>query len=239
MCAKISVAMAAYQGERYLPVQLDSILSQLGPQDEVVVSYDRSMDGTLQVLEAYRQKDPRVKIFYNERPGITGNFNNAIANCTGDYIYISDQDDQWVSGKVEAVQACFAAEKVDLVIHNGVHVDNDLQPVSEPFFTIFRIGNGKLKNLIKPRYSGCCMAFTRRLQKILLPMPEIKAYDHWIGMVGECFGRIGYVDKVLLLHRLHGGNATTPRRKMSVIIKTRSKLVWCLLYRRLRKGKRS
>lgn len=231
---KISVAMAVYQGESYLKEQLDSILVQLRNYDEIVVSYDKSTDRTLEILQAYAAKDSRIKIIMNRNPGVTRNFNNAIEHCTGDYIYISDQDDQWLSGKVEIVQRCFEEKKPDLVIHNGIHTDADLNPIGESFFKIYRIGNGKIRNIIKPRYSGCCMAFTKEMQQIILPMPEIRGYDQWIATVCEFWGHIEYPEQVLLLHRLHGNNVTTSRRPLPVIIRMRSRLIINLIRRWLR-----
>ena len=123
MSEMISVAMAAYQGALYLPVQIDSILIQLKPDDELVISYDESKDDTLRILEEYQARDSRVKIVKNTVPGVTGNFNNAIANCSGDYIYISDQDDRWAENKVAVVQRTFRETKADLIIHNGIHTN--------------------------------------------------------------------------------------------------------------------
>lgn len=234
MAAEISVAMAAYQGEKYLSVQVDSILSQLGREDELVVSYDASIDRTLEILQDYAQRDSRVKVVENPCPGVTGNFNNAIAHCTGRYIYISDQDDRWQPDKVAVVQRAFRETGCGLVIHNGVHTDEDLEPVGRPFFQMYRIGDGKLRNFAKPRMSGCCMAFTREMRDVILPIPEIHGYDQWIALVCEFWGKIAYPPEILLYHRLHGGNVTQGRRPLRVILAMRSKLLACLGLRGLR-----
>ena len=114
--ASISVAMAVYNGETYLAQQLDSILRQLEPQDEIVVSYDKSKDGTWELLRQYREKYPRVRVLENQNPGINGNFNNAIAACRGDYIFICDQDDLWADNKRGAVVETFEKTGADMVI---------------------------------------------------------------------------------------------------------------------------
>ena len=59
----ISVAMAAFNGEKYLKMQLDSVCSQISSKDEIVVSVDPSKDDTLKILKEYRGKDSRLKIF--------------------------------------------------------------------------------------------------------------------------------------------------------------------------------
>ena len=237
--ASISVAMAVYNGEKYLPEQLDSILSQLEPKDEIVISYDKSKDGTWQLIESYSEKYPQVRVLENAHPGINGNFNNAIAGCTGDYIFICDQDDRWAENKRSAVVETFEKTGADMVIHNGVHINTQGEVISDPFFTLYRIGDGKLKNILKPRYSGCCTAFTRAMADKIMPMPmNLDAYDHWIGTVGEFMGKIAYEDRILLYHRLHDNNVTpVSTRSLKVIFRAR----WTLLQnlrRRIRRERR-
>lgn len=238
--ASISVAMAVYNGETYLAQQLDSILRQLEPQDEIVVSYDKSKDGTWELLRQYREKYPQVRVLENQNPGINGNFNNAIAACRGDYIFICDQDDLWADNKRGAVVETFEKTGADMVIHNGVHIDGEGKVISQPFFTLYRIGDGKLKNILKPRYSGCCTAFSREMAKKIMPMPmKLDAYDHWIGTIGEFMGTIAYDDRVLLYHRLHGGNVTpVSTRSPLVILKARARLL-LELRRRIKREKRA
>ena len=237
--ASISVAMAVYNGETYLPEQLDSILAQLEPQDEIVISYDKSKDGTWQLIQSYSEKYPQVRVLENAHPGINGNFNNAIAGCTGDYIFICDQDDRWAENKRSAVLETFEKTGADMVIHNGVHINTQGEIISDPFFTLYRIGDGKLKNILKPRYSGCCTAFTRAMAEKIMPMPmNLDAYDHWIGTVGEFMGKIAYEDRILLYHRLHDNNVTpVSTRSLKVIFQAR----WTLLqnlHRRIRRERR-
>ena len=235
MSEKVSIAMAVYQGEKYLGTQLDSILKQLGPDDEIIASYDKSKDSTLSLLEEYARKDSRLIIVYNDKPGVTGNFNNAITHCTGDYIYISDQDDRWADNKVLKVQRCFQETHADLVIHNGIHTDENLNPIGKPFFEMYRIGDGKIRNIIKPRYSGCCMAFTKKMKEIILPMPEIRGYDQWIATVCEFFGKIAYLDDILIEHRLHTDNVTpTKRRPLKIVLMMRARLIAFLIGRGIR-----
>lgn len=236
----ISVAIAAYNGEVYLREQLDSILKQLETQDEIVVSYDKSKDGTWELLQEYQKNYPQVRVLQNQHPGINGNFNNAIADCKGDYIFICDQDDRWADNKRSAVIETFTKTNADMVIHNGVHIDGAGEVISKPFFSMYRIGDGKLKNIMKPRYSGCCTAFTREMAKKIMPMPmNLDAYDHWIGTVGEFMGKIAYDERILLYHRLHGGNVTPVNtRSLSVILRARGTLLAELAKRMLRERRK-
>ncbi len=105
---KISVAMAYYNGGRYIKEQMDSILSQLGEKDEVIVSVDGASDG----IKAPSFKDVRsgfpIHIVKGPGKGVVRNFENAIRHCNGDIIYLSDQDDIWKPDKVEKVNYAFS-----------------------------------------------------------------------------------------------------------------------------------
>lgn len=180
MSATVSVALPVYNGALYLAEQLDSILQQLEVQDEIVVAYQSSADDSLEILKRYQAADPRVKILENKQTGITANFNLAIAHCTGDYIFLSDQDDVWLPEKRRVVLEAFASTNADMIIHNAVHTDAQLHRDNRTFFEIYPIGPGKWKNIKKPRMSGCCMAFSRGMRDKLLPLPEIYGYDQWL-----------------------------------------------------------
>ncbi len=232
--------MAVYEGEKYLSAQLDSILCQLRSYDELIISYDKSKDSTWDIINDYAAMDSRISIYKNPSSGITSNFNNALKHCKGRYIYISDQDDIWLSNKIATVQKTFMDTNANLVIHNGVHTNSMLKPITRPFNEIYRIGNGKIMNILLPRYSGCCMAFTRKMLKKIYPMPEIYGYDQWIATICEFCGHIEYPKEVLIMHRLHSNNATPfgKSRPLPKILKARSLLIINLI-KRLNKIKRS
>lgn len=233
MFKSVSVAMAVYNGERYLKQQVDSILEQLGTNDELVISYDKSQDRTWDLISKYAADDCRVRVIRNTSPGVVSNFNNAIQACGKDVILISDQDDVWKPGKRNAMLGVLNDSGADLVIHNVVHIDAEGSIISTPLFEEFGIGKGLLRNFVAPRYSGCCMAFPASSRKIILPMPDSVAnYDHWIGVVCEAFGKVVFDDRVFLEHRLHGSNVTTSRRKLRVIATQRKNLLIELIKRK-------
>ncbi|MDR0620012.1 MAG: glycosyltransferase, partial [Bacteroidales bacterium] len=122
--------MATYNGEKYIKEQLDSILCQLGMDDELIISDDGSTDKTLEIIQHYQE--PRVKILSNvKRHSIIGNFENALIHAKGDYIFLADQDDVWTSDKVNVVLAALAT--TDLVVSDCTVVDGDLKCVIHSF----------------------------------------------------------------------------------------------------------
>ena len=162
----VSVCIATYNGAKYLKEQLESILCQLTESDEVVVSDDGSCDGTVELIRNY--KDSRIHFFPNERrKGIVGNFENALLNASGEYIFLADQDDVWFPRKV---QLCLKGlESNDLVLHDAVVVDSELNVLHDSFFTLRNVRRGLWRNLYMNGYIGCCMAFRKEFLKYLLP----------------------------------------------------------------------
>ena len=225
----ISVCMAAYNGEKYIREQLDSILCQLGAEDEVIISDDGSSDGTLAAVESLH--DPRIRIVSNPGPhGYTKNFENALKQSRGDVILISDQDDVWVKDKVKIVLE--ALEGYDLVIHDAVVTDENLQVTYPSHFARMGIRPGFLRDFIRMRYSGACMAMTRSFLETALPFPEnaeLCPYDNWLAFLAEYRGTAHVIFRQLILYRRHGDNALTAgeysTRPLSVRIRSR---LYCL-----------
>ena len=116
MTIMVSVCIATYNGVNYIREQLVSILCQLSSHDEIIISDDGSTDNTIDVLESIR--DLRIKIIYNKgRHGVVPNFENALRNSTGDFIFFADQDDIWDEHKV--ARCMTALKDADLVVHNA------------------------------------------------------------------------------------------------------------------------
>jgi len=214
----ISVCMATYNGEKYIEEQVESILLQLGEDDELVVSDDGSTDNTLKILESFNDK--RIKIFNHDRTKIkvpfllssemadrfyyaARNFENALAKAKGDYIFLSDQDDVWMPNKVEKVIPYLKEDK--LVISDAWIVDSNLKKVDK--LSKYRIyKKGFLVNIYirggAPQ--GCVCAFTKNIKNFILPIPKnTLTHDFWIGLLSELKFSSVYIPEQLVLYRRH------------------------------------
>ena len=210
---RISVCIPTYNGERFIAKQLASILGQLSDQDEVIVSDDSSTDRTIEIIEGF--KDNRIKIFKDQtfRSPIF-NLENAILNCNGKYIFLSDQDDVWCEDKVFIFLKHL--ESNDMVISDCQIVNEEDDILVKSFFEINRSGKGFVKNLMKNGYLGCCMAFNRRVLNLATPFPpRIAMHDIWLGSVASIFGRLTFIDDKLTLYRRHGFNFSPTSEKSS------------------------
>ncbi len=205
---KISVAMATYNGEKYLRIQLESILNNLRSYDEVIISDDGSVDNTLSILSEYAEKDGRIKIVSGPNLGVIKNFENAINHCSGRYVFLSDQDDIWHNNKVENILSVFKNSKPDVILHNANILKN-----GEIIGTLKeKVGYRKsiFGNIIKNSFTGCCMAFDMVFSNNFLPFPDeekITMHDWYIGLMALKKGKVEYIKHPLIDYRIHENNA--------------------------------
>ncbi len=226
---RASVAMAVYNGERYLRPQLDSILCQLGPRDELVISCDPSTDKTAEIAKEYAAADFRVRVICNPRPGLQRNFTNAVSSCRGEFVFLSDQDDVWHPEKLESVLGAFEGTGADLVVHDASFADAELRPTGKTVFEAYGTYNNPFFNIVRCNFWGCCMAFRRDFGEKVCPFPDGLGHDLWLGVLAGFHGKIVRVNSDLLTHRLHGANATMHRRSLGVIAVHRLRLICKLL----------
>lgn len=227
----ISVAMAVYNGEKFIEKQIDSIMKQLSSDDELVISINESTDNSLEVINKKAEEDKRIKVINNPDKGVTQNFNCALLNCSGDYIYISDQDDIWKDNKIETVQKYLEGE-YDVLFHNFISINEYDEIISKPFFDENVVNTSRMRTFFKPRQSGCCMAFKKSFVEKYIPMPlKVESYDHWLAMVSVKKGKVIVIDDVLIEHRLHSNNVTEKKkRSIFKIFKSRWDLLMALLF---------
>lgn len=205
MRPKVSVAMATYNGEKYIKEQIKTILDYLEENDELVISDDGSTDNTLGIINSFN--DDRIVLIEGPQKGIKQNFANAIKNTSGEYIFLSDQDDIWEKDKVTEVIKCFEKENCTLVVHDAEVVDENLNMVMSSYYSYRNSGKGIIKNIYKNTYIGCCMAFLSKAKKYVLPIPnDIEMHDQWIGILNDKYGKTYFSTKKLIKYRRHSLN---------------------------------
>ena len=143
---RASVAMAAYNGERYIKEQIETILASMSSQDELVISDDGSTDATREMVQEFARQDNRVRLIDGPRQGVKKNFENAILACKGSYIFLADQDDIWEKEKLEGILAAFEEQKCKVVVHDAVVVAEDGREILwDSFFAWRNSGAGAVK----------------------------------------------------------------------------------------------
>jgi glycosyltransferase involved in cell wall biosynthesis len=225
---RTSIALATYQGARYLPQQLESYIKQARQPDELCVSDDGSTDETLNVVRAFASTAPfPVKLVVNTvRGGVNKNFENAVMQCTGDVILFSDQDDVWLPSHIQRL--VFPMERdarimavasdsqfVDetLKMSGGTQAQSDRIPASLLNATM-RLPANQFELVLRQNvHSGHGMAFRRSLLPLLVPFTTTFMFDEWVLVLAATAGFITYVPEALTLHRQHGKQTLGARNK--------------------------
>jgi len=216
----ISVAMATFNGERFLREQVESLARQTLLPDEIVVCDDGSADGTLDVLHRFAAEAPfPVRIYQNEtRLGYRLNFLRAASLCSGSLIAFSDQDDVWLGQKLQRCRAVISETGSVLVIHSARVVDEKLMPLgrrtpSARRLTCLDSGTGRGWHTLAWRLGmspGFACVFRSRLLSQVPPVPPLsgpgRGHEYWLFFAAEATGSVTLIPDALVLYRQHGRN---------------------------------
>lgn len=206
--AKVSVVLCTYNGSRFIREQLDSILSQTRPADEIIIQDDGSTDETFTILLDYQQKHREIRVFRNEgEKGVNSNFFSAMRRATGDFLAISDQDDIWMSDKLERQLHAIG----DKLLCAGRSMP--FSSTGADFQTDSRMPNYSLLRLLFiSGVSGHTLFFSKDLLRLMPDVRQIAAlryYDAILLMVAAAYESIVYLGgEPLVRHRMHTDSAS-------------------------------
>ena len=223
----ISIAMATYNGARYLREQLDSILCQSVSDFELVVCDDCSTDETYSILEEYKAKDYRVRIFRNDTNlGFKKNFERVIGLTQGEYVALCDQDDIWEPDHLEVLLNEMRGKAL-LVCGKPLFVDEDNQELPEEYDylkmdLVPRDNKGHARHLFLGRstYQGASMLVKRTFFDVALPIPDgVFYHDSWFAALACLMNGFVYVDKCIMRYRRLTSSVTYADRHVSAFRK--------------------
>lgn len=205
----VSVAMATYHGERFLPEMLESLAAQTRPPDELVIRDDASEDGTVGLLHAFARRAPfRVEVIAGKtRLGYAQNFVAASQVCRGGVIFFADQDDVWRPPKLATVlHHVRRRHRPRAFFHDFTLMGEDGQQTAPSYYGLLA------ENGFSPVASlkGCSMAVTRGFVELWgWPAPESRiSHDFWVALLSTAFGQRRNLPEPLIDHRLHAANAS-------------------------------
>lgn len=226
----ISVCLATYNGERFIRQQLMSILAQLSAEDEIIISDDGSSDSTVSIIRSFC--DPRIKIFRNYNgKGVNNNFRNAISHASGDIIFFSDQDNIWLSDKINV---CLQhIQEADCILHDCMITDSDLNVTSESLQALTGKSKSILHNFARNCFTGCCMCISRALLSKIPPIPDTACfyYDQWIGIWSIIIGKVSIIPDRLILFRRHDGTISSCASKSNFSLLKKFKYRFYLIFK--------
>jgi glycosyltransferase involved in cell wall biosynthesis len=213
----VDIALATYNGERFLPMFLDSLVRQSYVNLRLVVSDDRSSDATMGAVRSYADRIDICIVDEHPRMGVVKNFEHALQACSANYVVLADQDDVWHADKIRLLLTRMLDEEVKVGSTVPILTFSDLSLVDE---------KGKLlassffRATLKSPYAhhpmdfafcnhipGCATMLNRPLLDLALPFPPTPAHDWWINLVAVSAGQLSYVGTPLVDYRQHECNA--------------------------------
>jgi glycosyltransferase involved in cell wall biosynthesis len=204
------VAMATYNGERFLREQLNSILWQTYSNLELIIADDCSTDGTREILREYVDRYPNVHVYLNETNlGMVKNFEKALRHCSGELIAWSDQDDIWLPDKIQYLFDNLD-DDVTMVYHDSAYVDSAANFMNKKVSDFRNLVSGR--NLFAMDAEGglfiCGHAslFRSKLLNRALPLNKYITHDGWIIYVAMLEGNLKALTDVKVLYRQHDSN---------------------------------
>ncbi|HHV13755.1 MAG TPA: glycosyltransferase family 2 protein [Clostridiales bacterium] len=217
----VAIVMAAYNGEKYIREQVDSILASSYQDFELFIFDDGSKDRTLPILKEYELQYPdKIHLHQNAgNLGLVSNFLQGVCKTTMDYVMFCDQDDVWKPNKIAITlkrmrnMEAQTGKAVPMVVFtDAVMVDQDLKVISNSFFCSSHLNPCRTDlphMLMENKLIGCTVMINAALRKVLQSshLPNNARYhDWWVGLIGASMGRISFVREGTLLYRQHGGN---------------------------------
>jgi glycosyltransferase involved in cell wall biosynthesis len=230
-----SVCIATYNGEKYIEEQICSILPEIGSNDEVIIVDDSSKDNTIEIIRNIH--DSRIKIFINEiNRGAEFTFGRSIALAQGEVIFMSDQDDIWLPGRITSMRQALLQRNTLLVSTQFECFDNEGKRCAAWENKLEKKQSRTyVKNIIdifmgRHNYFGCAMAFKKELKEVILPIPSyVESHDLWIAKAANLMGFNLHLEDLTLKRRIHGENVSIVRRKWHKKIFSRFIFMWSII----------
>lgn len=217
----ISVVMCVHNGERFLAPAIDSVASQSFRDFEFIIVNDGSTDATAEILRAYRDRDPRIRIVDQPKRGLPASLNTAVAQAAHELIARMDADDMMMPNRLER-QLWFIAQhpEISVACSYGELIDAEGRRIGRSEIAV-DVDRGR--KLLAPTYFLEIIhpSVLMRKQDLLkvggyreLPFGEDR--DLWGRMVTAGFG-IACQPEVLIRYRLHSAAMSVNKQQRNMV----------------------
>jgi len=220
--AHISLVLCTYNGARFLPAQLGSLLAQTRLPDEIIVCDDASTDASLALLRdfAQRARAQGIRVLLHRQPvnlGYVRNFSDALRRASGEVVFLCDQDDVWYPDKIARMADEFARRPNLHLLHtDAALVDADGQPLGCTLFDALELtcaeraaehaGQAFEVLLKRNTVTGATAALRRSVIARALPVPDGWIHDEWLALCAALHGEVDCLEWPSIDYRQHGGN---------------------------------
>lgn len=217
---QVDIVMGAYNGAPYIREQVQSIADQTHTDWHLYIRDDGSKDNTVALAEGLAAHDARITLVWDDlgNLGVVRNFSCLLEQTLADYVLLCDQDDYWVTDKIEKMLAFALRQEAQygkacplLVFSDLSVVDGDLQPLHASFLAMQKRDKNldcSFRNLITQNVMpGCAMMVNRALLEVALPIPaDADMHDWWLILAAARFGHVAHLPEPLAAYRQHANN---------------------------------
>jgi glycosyltransferase involved in cell wall biosynthesis len=212
---KILVLISTYNGEKFLNEQIDSVLSQVCVQVDLLIRDDNSTDASVRIIQEYMKHHSNISLIESTvNLGACKSFLNLLSNCSLDYDYYAfcDQDDVWMENKLYKAIEYMKGDNLGVaqLYCSAASVTN------EELNTIFVLNNDITKldiyrSVADNRTVGCTTVFNRALIDIFrktyhIVNHEILMHDQWLYLLCSAFGEVYFDTNSYIYYRQHSTN---------------------------------
>jgi glycosyltransferase involved in cell wall biosynthesis len=207
-----SVALCTFRGRQYLPALLESLAAQTRRPGEVVVCDDASGDGTADLVRQFAPTLP-FPVYVHVQPtrlGSTANFDACLGLCTGDVIFLADQDDVWHPDKIERVMREFEQHPhAGLVASDCELIDESGTPLGRRQWQTLGFrppADLRVRHLLPFNVvTGAAAAVRRELLDVIRPIQPGWVHDAWAAVIVAAVSEVRLITDPLIDYRLHAG----------------------------------
>ncbi len=215
---KIDILMAAYNSEKYISAQLDSILQQTYTDFQITICDDFSTDNTINILSKYKMQYNNINYIKNHNNiGVKENFSKLLLNSNAEYIMFSDHDDVWINNKIEIsynkmleMEKIYSKDTPILVFCDKYVTDENLNILYSSHNKLEKFNTKKIslnRLLMANIISGCTIIINKALKDICGNINKNACmHDYWLALCAASFGKIGFIKEPLIYYRQHCSN---------------------------------
>ncbi|MTL19531.1 glycosyltransferase [Turicibacter sanguinis] len=210
---KVDILLATYNGEKYINYQIESILNQKFSDFRLIISDDCSTDNTVSIIEKYLKIDERIVLYKQKKNlGYIKNFEYLLSKSDAEYIMFCDQDDVWVSEKIQKQLDYICNKDCSLVYSNVILVDEKDNELNKDYYEELRINplSKKCKKniLFRNPIIGNTVIINKQLKDKLISIPDSIPHDWYLGIIASLEGGVEYYPERLVRYRQHSNNTS-------------------------------
>ena len=128
---KVSIIVAIYKSEKFLPKLLDSIVNQTWQNLEILLMDDGSPDNSSVICDQYASKDDRIHVVHRKNGGACAARNDGLSRATGEYILIVDGDDWLENDYVEYLMNLVHTTGADMAMSDHIFTTRDRNQIEK------------------------------------------------------------------------------------------------------------